>query len=75
LEKASLAAEQGERQDNLLELAFLASAVEQIGNRPEEADDGVEFGNIAHQRSRNGFLRKGITVLAEVYEATGLNTR
>ena len=75
MEKASLAAEQGERQDNLLELAFLASAMEPIGNRPEEADDGVEFGNIVHQRSRNGFLRKGITVLAEAYEATGLNTR
>ena len=68
----SLAAEQGERQDNLLELAFLASAVEPIGNRPEEADDGVEFGNIAHQRSRNGFLRKNVTVFAEVDEATSL---
>lgn len=35
-------------QDDLLELAFLESAVEQIGNRPEEADDGVEFGGFVH---------------------------
>ena len=72
IEGGTETAEQGERQDDLLELAFLECALEKIGNRPEEADDEVEFGGAAHERSRNGFLRKNVTVFAEVDEATSL---
>ncbi len=41
-------AQHGEGQDDFLELAFLESAVEQIGDGSEEADDGVEFSGFVH---------------------------
>ena len=51
LQRVIETAQHGERQDDLLELAFPESAVEQIGNRPEEADDVVEFGGFVHGMS------------------------
>ena len=38
----------GERQNDLLKLALLESAVEQVSNRPDKADDVVEFGGFVH---------------------------
>ena len=43
-------AQDGKREDDFLKLALLESAIEQIGNRPEEADDVVEFGGFDHGR-------------------------
>ena len=49
LQRVVQTAQHGEGQDDLLELAFLESAVEEVGNRPEEADDVVEFGWFVHE--------------------------
>jgi len=35
-------------EDDFLKLALLESAVEQVGNRPQEADDVIEFGGFVH---------------------------
>ena len=48
LQRVVETAQDGEREDDFLKLALLESAVEQIGNRPEEADDVVEFGGFDH---------------------------
>ena len=48
LQRVIETAQHGERQDDFLELALLEGTVEQIGDRPEEADDGVEICWWAH---------------------------
>ena len=60
LQRVVQTAQHGERQDDLLELALLESTIEQIGNRPEEADDGVEFGGFVHGIRRH--LESGLAL-------------